>query len=293
MAKLEMEMDAVEPITIDLPTYRQLLKDFDAAVCEALAVGQASANRFEAPYIGYTTKVFARLCAYAQSLVRASPRSRWTKTDADHWEFGAVAGYARAIMEGLLLFTYISKDPESPDEWSTRLLVMHLNDCTRRVQLFATLGQAEQELAHVVEAEDLKRRLLENPWFNGLSDRRQKELLSGKPLTVSSREQQVEAAGLEKDGFDALWQLFSQYAHILPLSFYRMEPNGRGTGLLNDTDIAYIGMALDASTKVMVTCTDRMVEFFPDTSPVRQGVGSKFSPGPRANLPKHAKRKGK
>jgi hypothetical protein len=281
------------PPSIGMDSYRALLREFDAAVCEAIAVGQASANRFEAPHVGYTTIVFARLCSYAQSIIRAVPRSRWTSSDADHWEFGAIAGYARAIMEGFLLLTYITKDPETPEEWSTRLLVMHLNDCTRRVRLFQALGNPDQVAGLTAQAEDLRARLSANPWFVSLSPSRQKELLSGQPLTITSRDQQIQATGLSRARFDMLWLLFSQYAHILPISFYRMEPNGRGTGILNDTDRGYMALALEICTEVMTTSTDRMVQLFPDTAWARQGIDSKFAPGPRSNLPKHLKRRSK
>lgn len=277
--------------SIDLITYKELLGSFDAAVCEAMAVGQASAGRLAAPYIGYTTKIFARLCSHAQSFVRAAPLSRWTRSDAQHWDFGAVAGHARTIMEGALLFNYLSREPESPEEWSTRLLVMHLNDCTRRERLFTALRNSAELAAHAEQADDLRRQLRQNPWFCRLSQRRQNELLSGQPLTVTSREQQIEATGLDKATFDTLWQLFSQYAHILPISFYRMEANGRGTGLINDADLTYIGMGLEVCTSVMASCTDRMIEFFPDVSAVRRGAASKFAPGPRSNLPRTMKRR--
>lgn len=279
-----------DSLIIDLQMYRELMHEFDAVVCEAHAVSQASSGRSEAPYVGYTTRIFARLCAFSQCFVRAAPRSRWTKSDADNWDFGAVAGYARAIIEGALLFTYVSRDPTSPDEWSCRLLVMHLNDCTRRIRLFETMGDTKQHASFLAEAEELRRQLKTNPWFGALSDRRQKDLLLGQTLTISSKEHQIEAAGMSKAEFDTIWQLFSQHVHIQPLSFYRMEPNGRGTGMLNDTDLSYLGLALKKCTEIMSVCTDRMIELFPDAAPARQGTASKFAPGPRSNLPKSMKR---
>lgn len=287
---VDNEQEPGAGLHINMQTYREHLRDFDAAVCEALAVGQASSGRFEAPYVGFSTRIFARLCAFSQCFIRAAPRSRWTRSDADNWDFGAVAGYARAIIEGALLFTYISRDPDTPEEWSCRLLVMHLNDCTRRVRLFETMGDTKQHADFLAEADSLRGRLKQNSWFETLSHRRQKDLLAGQALAISSRDQQIEAAGMNKVEFDTIWQLFSQHVHIQPLSFYRMEANGRGTGMLNDTDMAYIGLALTKCTEVMSTCTDRMVELFPDVAPGRQGTSSKFVPGPRANLPKAMKR---
>jgi len=72
----------------------------------------------------------------------------------------------------------------------------------------------------------------------------------------------------------------------LPISFYRIEPNGRGTGIENDTDRTYIAQALIISAAVLAEVTDRMTEQFPDAGDMRQGVDSKFSPTPDANRPR-------
>jgi hypothetical protein len=78
--------------------YVSALKKFDAAICEAIAVSQASANRMTATHWGYASYVYAQLCSTGVSLVRAAPMSRWVQSDFQHWTFGNIAGYARALL---------------------------------------------------------------------------------------------------------------------------------------------------------------------------------------------------
>lgn len=274
-----------------LEQYRVALRDFDHCVCEARAVGAASSGRYEAPNVGHGTKIFARICAHATSLIRASPKSRWTRSDSENWDFGAVSGHARSIIEGYLLFIYVSKNPESADEWSTRLNVMHLNDCMRRIRVLDGLSDPDEIRKFGEQAEALRQRLYDNAWFDGLDKNLQKKLLTGDYLTISTRDQQLDELGWSRREFYSLWHLLSQYTHILPLSFYRMEPNGRNTGVENDFDRTYIFMVLTQCSAILNECIDRMVEMFPDVAEARQGLDSKFSPGPRRNLPKHRKRR--
>ena len=69
-----------------------------------------------------------------------------------------------------------------------------------------------------------------------------------------------------------------------------MEPNGRGTGLKNAFDIDAFSMILGYCSQVMSSATDRLIQEFPDAIVVRNGIDSKFAPGPRKNLPKHLKK---
>lgn len=69
-----------------------------------------------------------------------------------------------------------------------------------------------------------------------------------------------------------------------------MEPNGRGTGVENDFDRDALCLVLEFCTGLMVAAVDRMIELFPDAIDARQGLDSKFSPGPTKNLPRQAKR---
>ena len=133
------------------------------------------------------------------------------------------------------------------------------------------------------DAEDIRGRLLSNSWFTDLPAQSQKRCLSGDNLTIPSRDELLQKAGWEKQSFYAIWDLLSQYSHVLPMSFIRMEANGRGTGLENDTDKGYTAQLLSMCAETLSAATELLVEAFSDTAASRLGIKSKFDPGPRSN----------
>jgi hypothetical protein len=162
---------------------------------------------------------------------------------------------------------------------------MHLNDCCQRVKVLSYIESAD--IAGLsAQAAELRERLQQNSWFLNLAPKLQKQLLTGDWLTVTARDEQLAAAGWEKKDFYVLWHFLSQYIHVLPMSFYRIEPNGRGTGIENETDRGYISWMLNQSTEMLTACVDRMIQEFPDAATMRRGIESTFSPGPASNRPK-------
>ena len=109
----------------DRSAYQSALDKLDAAVCDAIAVSQASANRMAAPNWGHASKVFARLCGAVMAMLRAAPLSRWVRSDFENWDFGAVAGHACSLLDGCLLFFYLVEPPKSDVELQVRIDVMN------------------------------------------------------------------------------------------------------------------------------------------------------------------------
>lgn len=263
--------------------YLESLAVLDIAVCEALAVGQAQAGRRSAPCVGYATYIFARLCSYGVAAIRAVPLSRWVKSDHQDWSFNVLACHARALLEGHLYFHYfIQPTDDNLEEGRARVTLLQLNDCCSRLKMFSV--QPEHRLVFEQQAEELRQRLRSIPFFQQMSKPAQESCLAGKKAWFLDRTQLVELVGMEKAAFDIAWDLFSQHAHIHPMSFYRMEANGRGTGLECDPDRAYLAFAMLLSAEILTAATDRLVEVFPDVAEARKGIGSKFSPGPKSNL---------
>jgi len=265
--------------------YVAALEAFDATVCEACALSQAVGRRQAKPHAVYAANFFTRTCGHAVSMIRALPLSRWIRADFDHWDFGAVAGHARAILEGHLTFRYLAEEPESPEHWSAKLNVMHLNDCSRRLTLFRNLDDAEEVEGFEAQRAELQARLKNNAWFMALPEGLRKECLKGKYLTVASRDEMVLDSGWDPKKFNAYFDLLSQHTHTLTMSFYRMEPDGRGTGIENATDRGYMTTAMLVSTTSLVEQMEKLIEFFPDVAPARRGAASRFSPGPAVNAP--------
>lgn len=274
--------------------YNANLKSFDFAACEAITVSQATSHQIAEPHIAYATHIFTRLCAHSTSIMRAVPRSRWVRADFDDWDFGCAAGHCRSIIEGSLLFRYLIEAPSSPMEWSAKLNVMHLNDCARRIKLMTNADAHDDVAGLCIQAEELRGRLRSNEWFANLEGATQRRCLAGDNLMIPARDEMLAKAGWDKKHFNFMWDILSQYAHALPISFYRMEPRGRGAGMENDADKCYLAVALQLSAEAMTDATDLLVEVFPHAAEVRKGIHSKFSPGPRSNRPiPHSKHKEK
>lgn len=284
------EQGVTAPAEVGIEGYRAALRDFDAATCEAIAVGQAAAVRYAGDRIGYGTHIFARMCGHAIALVRAAPKSRWVSADHEWWDFALVAGHARSIIEAYMLFAQLLREPTAPGEGEARIEVMHLNDCTKRISILERTDGDRLEWFRG-QAEELRASLRLNPYFQTLPEVLRNRLLTGRYLTIQTRDEQLAALGWEKPQFDAFWDTLSQYTHVLPFSFYSMEPNGRGTGMPNACDRSYMAMVMTQCTPLIAEATDTIVNLFPDVEPVRQGLESKFSPGPRRNLPKDRKRR--
>lgn len=268
---------------VDQSAYQAMLEKLDTAVCDAIAVSQASANRMTAPNWGYATRVFARLCSAGIAMLRAAPLSRWVRSDFEDWDFGAVAGHACSLLDGYLLFFYLVTPAESDPELQVRIDVMNIYDCSRRIDLHKNLDYLVDVAEFEKQKSEIQMRLRSNAYFVKLPSLLQDQCLNGSLSMIDSRDEILTALGFQKNQIEALYGLWIQYLHIMPLSFYRMEPNGRGTGLENDTDKAYIIQAFEICAAILSDATDYMVENFPDAADSRKGIESKFQPGPFSN----------
>lgn len=265
----------------DWNLYHLAIRNIDIATCEACAVSNAIGVREAIANKGWSTYIFTRLCSHATALIAAAPISRWSKREYESWDITAIAPHARALIEGEILFYYLSKTPVSQDEWSAKLNVMHLNDCIKRMEI-TTSDEFENGLPFYSEQRDeITARLNGNGYFQSLDSGTIKRCLAGKALTIQPRDILLSEMGISPKEFKMLFDLLSHYTHILPMSFYRMEPNGRGTGCLNETDFHYMCLFLNLCTEVLTRCTDIIVDLFPDVKSKRKGLKSKVSIGPK------------
>lgn len=270
--------------------YRKRLLALDAAVCEAIAVSQACAERFEAPAIGCSTHVFSRICAHAQAMMCALPKSRWVKREFDIWDVSTVASHARSILEGYLLFRYLADAPDDLDTQRAYVQVMHLYDCMKRIKILPHIISDEDIAGFQEQAKEITERLEGIEYFSNLDPKLKKELLTGKWLMITPQKDLIANLGINQADFDFFWNYLSQYTHVLSFTFYRIEPNGRGSGLENGFDRDSLCMVMDFCSSLLIAAVDRLVELFPDSADTRKGLESKFSPGPSKNLPRQAKR---
>lgn len=275
------ELENQAPPRVSKEDFYAALRKFDVAVCEACAVSQSVGVQMADAYIGWSTHVFARMCIHANILIANVPESRWAKKDYPFWDLSLVASHTRALLEADYLFYYLSKKPVSDEEWSAKINVMHMNDCVKRIEFFTALGEQGQVDGFNQQRDEITQRLENNSVFQSLDSSTKKRCLNGKALTIANRDDLLTEMGVDTKEFKIIFDLLSHYTHILPMSYYRMEGNGRGTGNYNEVDMSYITLSMQWSTDVIVKCTDKMVELFPETGKSRKGLRSKFSFGPK------------
>ena len=264
--------------------YSKSLAKFDAALCEGCAVSQATSGKVVRPSLAYATHVFARILAHGRNLIRSVPGSRWCSSDYDDWDFGANAGNFRSIMEAGLLFHYLCDADPDPDNQRAVVQLIHLYDLTKRATIIYD-GEMDDEIAAV--RTQIIERLKGTRGFMALPPDVQNNALKGKRLMLESRENIMTRIGWDKSLFRFFWNLTSQYTHVYSLAVYRIEPNGRGTGIENDFDRKFLAFGLDTCAEVLKGITDALCRHFSNVKAVRNGSYSKFSPGPSRNLPKN------
>ena len=264
-----------------LEKYVKSLARFDAALCEGCAVCQKISGQNVHPSLGYSTNVFTRILAHGRNIMRSVPRSKWCSADYEDWDFGANASSFRSILEASLLFHYLCDADSDPDNQRAIVQLMHLYDLKKRATIIHD-GMVDDELDDT--REKIVGLLKSTQRFKGLPPDAQKNALKGKWLMLESKEDIMTRIGWDKKMFYFLWNLTSQYAHVYSLAFYRIKPNGRGTGMENDFDREFLAVGLETCALILIDITDALCAHFPDAKKIRNGAYSKFSPGPYRNL---------
>lgn len=279
--KIDNPENPLERNDFTMDDFHHYLREFDKAVCEANAVSQGVGVRMAEAFKGWSTYIFSRICIHASIMISNVPRSRWAKRDYDFWDFSAIAPHVRAILEAELLFMYLSENPDSTEEWSAKLNVMHMNDCVKRIELFTSSDNTKALDFYHEQKDIITERLNNNPVFLYLEQGTRKRCLTGKALMIPNRDELLVKLGKDPKSFKIMFDFLSHYTHILPMSYYKMEPNGRGTGCFNNYDFGYMIMGMIICTESLTKCTDRLVELFPDVRRLRKGTKSKFTLGPK------------
>lgn len=278
--KKHAQDSTVSNIYLSKAKYKESLAHFDASLSEGCAVSQAISGRMVHPSLGYATHVYTRILAHGRNLIGSVPLSRWFKSDYEDWDFGVNAGNVRSILEAALLFHYLYSAASDPDTQKAVVQLMHLYDLTKRIKIIHNGGgdlDSQRFRAEIVE------NLKETQRFNRLPKKVQADALKGGKLMLETKSDIMARLGWVESDYNLLWNLTSQYVHVQSLAFYRIEPNGRGTGIENDFDRGMLAFSLEVCSEVLRGMTDVLCEAFPDAIDHRNGINSKFSPGPVRN----------
>lgn len=242
--------------------YSSALRDFSTVVEQAIATSHAIANRRVDERRALASVLFTRLCVLSVSITSLCPGSKLNPCGR-HWDFSAVASLNRNLFEGALLLFYFAFDEVGDVEWEARLKVMQLHDCLSRLHMFRDLGNNDEELpAFEKQAEELRAVLMKNAHFMNLESSRRKKLLNGGQTAILTLHEIFEKSGGDWTGHWGLYRFWSAQTHSFPLGYYRSVEQGRGRGVENDAEKAYIGGALAVSVHTVKACTDKIQHLF-------------------------------
>jgi Family of unknown function (DUF5677) len=214
--------------------YNEGLATFRKSLHQAV---ELHANARHVPFQGIAPSarlMFARICILGGSINRLCPK---IENEPDIWDFTSISVLARSLFEAIMFFEYFC-DSSEPDEWLTKMLLIHFHDRCERVRLFSELNKPEDIVGFSGEVEVLRKLLGENPFFQKLQVSRQKELLNGYNPAILTLRQMAEKYSLDS-GSMTIFQFLSNYTHPYPVSFLRNDDNRR-EGLQNETDKMYI-----------------------------------------------------
>lgn len=193
-------------------------------------------------------------------------------------------------MEGFLLLRYLTDAPADVNVQRLYVQAMHLYDCQKRREILRSQLSPEDIQFFDVQAAEIRGRIEGIKYFQDMPEGARRRILRGEHMMITEKAALLDSLGFNRDEFNHWWNILSQYSHMLSFTFYRMEPEGRGTGMLNAFDLQAMTFALQVSSSFLNDANVKMVEIFPDVEDVMNGIDSKFSPGPVRNLPRHKRR---
>lgn len=259
--------------------YIESLQLLDKVVRECLFVSR-SYGGIPSPSGKYffASVLFTQMIAKCVSLLMLAPHSSWAEKKIEFWDYSSMTGIARTLIELRIAFFYLCVEQCSENEWQFRRNLFNLHDCSSRIRMFEALGNKSQVDSLREAAEDLKSRLISNPFFDTIEQNRRKRLLHGQTAYLFSLEVLAERAGIELGMFRWLYVLFSSHVHALPMSFYRIGRDGddRGKGLPSPSEESYSALCLSLAATLLSATRDDVHSLFrplkPETPPPEPDV---------------------
>jgi hypothetical protein len=211
---------------------------------------------------GWSTWIFARLCATSHSMKRLlMPVTSSFGATIDH---GSIVCLARNVMEAGVLISYISQEGLSEDEWKCRLQTFHIHDCVARIRLFKGISADRKAEKMRVAIEELRSRISSNAHFKKLPEEAQEKVLAGSVIYLGGLRSAAEVAGWSKSHFDAMYNYFSMQSHSAPMGFYQMDHRKIDYKKITPYQFYLVGLALEIARISMDSSSKRMRELFPD-----------------------------
>lgn len=241
--------------------YRAAVGAYEVALQAAIDFSRLASGRpSETRQIAWSALLFTRLCNFGSSVARLTPGSAYSDWKADrYWDNSAVSTLARAIYECFLLFFYLGIDEIPDDESLARQTLMYLHDATMRLRVFhhsPEPNEAKAQAFYTAQRGELIGQLEGSAYFNTLTDRQREKFRRGRDLYFLSQDEILEKMGLQPQELRRNYEFLSAHAHSLPVAFMRAMEDGRGRGVENDPEKAYMGQTLNFVAGILTSATE-------------------------------------
>lgn len=254
----------------DNALYRRAATSHDTVWNAMIDVSLACAGRLVGDRETWGSALFTRLCVLNASLSRALPEPHNDPHSSDHWDYSAIAGLSRMILECCLLFHYLTVEDVSDEERRDRINLLHLHDCTARIALHRSLFGNEKEAKkfEIVQAE-LVARFDNSKLLEGKSEKQKKHLLRGERVMFEIQDTVLVSMDVDITKFRAWYEVLSSHIHSYPLAWHRALFDGRGNGVENNIEKEWITMILTYLQPFLARAVSGMLKLFPDVADPR------------------------
>lgn len=244
--------------------YKSACTSLTQALIDAISVSQATrnlpSNRQAREY--WASVLFARLCGFSGSMHKLMPLSS-ANPNGTVYDFPSVAALCRCVFEAQVTFIYLCNSSLTKDQYEMRLRLAQLHDCTRRPEILRKIGGTPDDNWFSEQAAEIRGDLSRNPEFLALDPARQKELLKGRTPFHLSQDEIISSEGDSIAENRGIYEFLSSHTHSFPFSYWRTPDHGnRGTGRENSTEKAYLAIAAELCTFILVRSTEEMKKIF-------------------------------
>lgn len=210
----------------------------------------------------WASVLFARLCGFAASIHKLIPGTPANPAGSTY-DFGSVATLWRSLFEAHLAMHYLCAPTLLVEDYTLRLRLIQLHDCTRRPEILKKMEGSPDEDWFSQQATELRSDITSNPIFQLFEPRRQAELLKGKTPYYLNQDELVAQIFDHVTQMRGVYEFLSSQTHSFPFSYWKVPfHKDRGTGRENIVEKGYIAAAAQMAKLILEIATSDMQEIF-------------------------------
>lgn len=219
----------------------------DTVFCEASVI-QAHAEPLKRDSIlRLVVDAHNRLRLSSFHLLRNTPGTRWANPEAECWDTSAIAVHVRTVMEGCIVFHYLTDPSLTPDESFARSLGIELCDLRSMHSLMGDTASAESRAKVEARIAEVIATIKNTETYKAMKPEGQKASIAPSKESawgmLLSKDDALKRAEFDPPSFRKTWAYFSKFCHMLPESYRGL---GDETRHLPKHDYE-MGVALSAS----------------------------------------------